>query len=79
MTLNNEAMPRLRINKLYADILRGVGTGEGRLAGLSAQLQEAKWLIKNVQQRFDTILRVSQAIVDRQRASLNMGSLPCAP
>jgi RNA polymerase sigma-54 factor len=34
---------------------------------MNAQLQEAKWLIKNMRQRFDTILRVSQAIVERQR------------
>ena len=63
-SLNAEAMPRLRINRLYAELAAG-----GRNAGkaLASQLQEARWLIKNVQQRFDTILRVSQAIVDRQR------------
>ncbi|MDO8315144.1 MAG: RNA polymerase factor sigma-54 [Rugosibacter sp.] len=75
VTLNNEAMPRLRINKLYADILRGTGSS----AGLAAQLQEAKWLIKNVQQRFDTILRVSQAIVDRQRAFFEHGAVAMRP
>ena len=37
---------------------------------LAGQLQEARWLIKNVQQRFDTILRVTQAIVDRQQQLL---------
>ena len=56
--LNREAMPRLRINRMYADILQ-----RNRGSGLAGQLQEAKWLIKNVQQRFDTILRVSQAII----------------
>lgn len=79
VTLNNEAMPRLRINKLYADILRGTGNGTGSSAGLAAQLQEAKWLIKNVQQRFDTILRVSQAIVDRQRAFFEHGAVAMRP
>lgn len=79
VTLNNEAMPRLRINKLYADILRGAGNGAGSSAGLAAQLQEAKWLIKNVQQRFDTILRVSQAIVDRQRAFFDHGAVAMRP
>jgi hypothetical protein len=48
----------------------------GRLAG---QLQEAKWLIKNVQQRFDTILRVSQAIVDRQKAFFDHGEVAMRP
>jgi RNA polymerase sigma-54 factor len=65
VSLNRDAMPRLRINRLYADILQRHRSGGNTSAGLAGQLQEAKWLIKNVQQRFDTILRVSQAIVDR--------------
>ncbi len=75
--LNPEAMPRLRINRLYADILqRGRNTGSQQL---SSQLQEAKWLIKNVQQRFDTILRVSQSIVDRQRNFFEHGEVAMRP
>jgi RNA polymerase sigma-54 factor len=75
--LNQEAMPRLRINRLYADLLRRQrGSGGGNLSG---QLQEAKWLIKNVQQRFDTIARVSQAIVDRQRAFFDHGEVAMRP
>lgn len=77
VSLNNEAMPRLRINRLYADILRRHHGGSS--AGLATQLQEAKWLIKNVQQRFDTILRVSQAIVDRQRAFFDHGAVAMRP
>ncbi len=73
-SLNREAMPRLRINRLYADILQ-----RNRGSGLAGQLQEAKWLIKNVQQRFDTILRVSQAIVDRQRAFFDHGEVAMRP
>ena len=82
-SLNGEAMPRLRINRLYADILqrhRGSGGAAGNsAASLASQLQEAKWLIKNVQQRFDTILRVSQAIVDRQRAFFDHGEVAMRP
>ena len=74
-TLNPDAMPRLRINRLYAEIAAGA-----RSAGsLSTQLQEARWLIKNVQQRFETILRVSQAIVDRQRHFLEHGEVAMRP
>jgi len=76
-TLNQEAMPRLRINRLYANILQRNRNGSG--AGLASQLQEAKWLIKNVQQRFETILRVSQAIVDRQRQFLDHGEVAMRP
>ncbi len=75
--LNPEAMPKLRINRLYADILqRNRDAGHQQLTG---QLQEARWLIKNVQQRFDTILRVSQAIVDRQRHFFEHGEVAMRP
>jgi RNA polymerase sigma-54 factor len=79
VSLNREAMPRLRINRLYADILHRHRGGNGSTGGLATQLQEAKWLIKNVQQRFDTILRVSQAIVDRQRAFFDHGEVAMRP
>jgi len=76
-SLNREAMPRLRINKMYADILQASrGNGGQHLAG---QLQEARWLIKNVQQRFDTILRVTQAIVDRQKNFFEHGEVAMRP
>ena len=71
-------MPKLKINRLYADILQGQ-RGNGAAGGLAGQLQEAKWLIKNVQQRFDTILRVSQAIVDRQRQFFDYGEVAMRP
>jgi RNA polymerase sigma-54 factor len=74
-SLNPDAMPRLRINRLYAEIAAAARSG----AGLSSQLQEARWLIKNVQQRFDTILRVSQAIIDRQRHFLEHGEVAMRP
>jgi len=74
-SLNADAMPRLRINRLYAEIAAAARNG----TGLSSQLQEARWLIKNVQQRFDTILRVSQAIVERQRHFLEHGEVAMRP
>ena len=76
-SLNPDAMPRLRLNRLYADILQ-----RNREAGhpqLASQLQEARWLIKNVQQRFDTILRVSQAIVERQPHFFEHGEVAMRP
>ncbi|HEY7673920.1 MAG TPA: RNA polymerase factor sigma-54 [Burkholderiales bacterium] len=76
-SLNRDAMPKLRINRMYADILQGQ---RGQSGGhLSQQLQEARWLIKNVQQRFETILRVSQAIVDRQRHFFEHGEVAMRP
>ena len=75
VSLNREVMPKLRVNAMYANILKQ-SKGEG---SLSSQLQEAKWLIKNMRQRFDTILRVSEAIVDRQRNFFSHGEVAMRP
>ncbi len=75
-TLNPSVMPRLRVNDAYAQILK---RNRGAAPGLSGQLQEARWLIKNLQQRFETILRVAQAIVDRQRAFFSHGAVAMRP
>ncbi|MDP2828557.1 MAG: RNA polymerase factor sigma-54 [Sulfuricellaceae bacterium] len=75
--LNREAMPKLRVNRMYANILQRQ-RGEGS-QNLSSQLQEARWMIKNIQQRFDTILRVSQAIVDRQKRFFEHGEVAMRP
>lgn len=75
-SLNPEAMPKLRINRLYASLLAGARNSSGSMSG---QLQEARWLIKNVQQRFETILRVSQAIIDRQRHFFEHGEVAMRP
>lgn len=75
--LNTDAMPRLRVNQIYANILQQ--RDEKNAQQMSTQLQEARWFIKNLQQRFDTILRVSQAIVDRQRHFLEFGEIAMRP
>jgi RNA polymerase sigma-54 factor len=76
-SLNEAAMPKLRVNRIYADIL--ARTRDASTQQLAAQLQEAKWLIRNVQQRFETILRVSQAIVERQRRFFEHGEVAMRP
>ena len=76
-TLNPDVMPRLRINDLYAQAIRGQRNGSA--AGLSTRLQEARWFMKNILQRFDTILRVSQAIVERQKGFFSHGEIAMKP
>ncbi|MDR2875454.1 MAG: RNA polymerase factor sigma-54 [Methylobacillus sp.] len=76
-SLNQDAMPRLRINQLYADILRR--NRDHSSPTLMHQMQEAKWMIKNIRQRFSTILRVSQAVVDRQRNFFEHGEIAMRP
>jgi RNA polymerase sigma-54 factor len=75
--LNPEVMPRLRVHDIYAGALKQ-HKGEGSQA-LSQRLQEARWFIKNIQQRFDTILRVSNAIVERQKSFFVHGELAMRP
>ena len=73
--LNPEVLPRLRINSLYAELLRRSREG----GGLSGQLQEARWFVRNVQQRFETIERVAQAVVERQQNFFSHGELGMRP
>ena len=75
--LNPDVMPKLRVHDVYANALRG-SKGDSA-AGLQQRLQEARWFIKNIQQRFDTILRVSSAIVERQKNFLIHGELAMRP
>ena len=74
-TLNPDVMPKLRVSDLYAQAIRGQRGG----GNLSARLQEARWFIRNIQQRFDTIQRVSQAIVERQKAFFTHGEIAMKP
>ena len=75
--LNAEVMPRLRVHDIYAGAIKS-HKGEGHQA-LQQRLQEARWFIKNIQQRFDTILRVSNAIVERQKNFFVHGELAMRP
>ena len=76
-TLNPDVMPKLRINDLYAQAIRGQRNGSA--SGLSARLQEARWFMKNILQRFETIQRVSQAIVERQKGFFSHGEIAMKP
>ncbi|MCS6995578.1 MAG: RNA polymerase factor sigma-54 [Casimicrobiaceae bacterium] len=75
--LNPAAVPRLKINSTYVELLQR--HKNGRSVPLSSQLQEARWLVKNVAQRFETILRVSSEIVRRQQAFFEHGEVAMRP
>jgi len=82
--LNPDVMPKLRINDMYAQVLRqhrggSRGSGDNGSATLSARLQEARWFVKNILQRFETIQRVSQAIVERQKGFFSHGEIAMKP
>ena len=81
VVLNPDVMPKLRINDLYAQAIRHSrgSAANGAGAALSSRLQEARWFMKNIQQRFDTIQRVSQAIVERQKSFFTHGEIAMKP
>ncbi|MBH2019834.1 RNA polymerase factor sigma-54 [Polaromonas sp.] len=77
VSLNSDVMPRLRVHDIYASALKQSKGQSGQ--ALQQRLQEARWFIKNIQQRFDTILRVSNAIVERQKNFFTHGELAMRP
>jgi RNA polymerase sigma-54 factor len=77
VTLNPSVVPKVRLNRMYADLFQS--HRDARHSDLAAQLQEARWTVRNVEQRFATILRVAQAIVRRQRYFLDYGELAMKP
>jgi RNA polymerase sigma-54 factor len=60
--VNRSIAPRLRVNQTYAELLRG----DNKHANLKTQLQEARWLVRSLEIRHDTLLKVATCIVERQ-------------
>ncbi len=75
--LHPAATPRIRLNAQYASIVsRNEG---GQCNGLTAQLQEAKWLMRSIEQRANTIEKTAAAIVARQQAFFEHGDIGLQP
>ncbi|QIQ22506.1 RNA polymerase factor sigma-54 [Zophobihabitans entericus] len=69
--LSNDNLPNLRINQQYAALEKLANETDGQF--IRAHLQEANWLIKSVENRQDTLLRVSHFIVEHQQAFFEFG------
>jgi RNA polymerase sigma-54 factor len=74
VTLNAERLPRLRVNGMYE---RALSSHAHR--ALRDQLQEARWLVRGIEMRHDTLLRTGRAIFERQAAFLERGEEGMAP
>jgi RNA polymerase sigma-54 factor len=72
VVLNEEGIPRLRVNALYRSLLRGSGDDDARQY-VDQKLRSALWLIKSVDQRQRTLRKVTQSIVKFQRDFLDRG------
>ncbi|MCE4536290.1 RNA polymerase factor sigma-54 [Pelomonas sp. P7] len=75
--LNPAIVPKVRLNQVYAKLFQRHRTPGN--AELGAHLQEARWTLRNVEQRFSTILDVAEAIVRRQQAFLDYGPMAMKP
>lgn len=76
-SLNPIIVPKVRVNQVYAEMYRRQRCASN--PELAAHLQEARWMVRNVEQRFATILSVAQAIVKRQRQFLEYGPMAMKP
>jgi RNA polymerase sigma-54 factor len=77
VSINSAIYPRIRVNQQYAEHFRRVREGSTPL--LAQHLQEARWLVRNLEQRFLTIQRVAEAVVTRQRNFFEYGDLAMRP
>jgi len=76
-SINPEVIPRIHVSRFYASIIKGGREGGG--SPVSQQLREARWLVRNIEQRFQTIQRVAQAIVDHQSRFFDYGAMAMKP
>ncbi|WP_205860788.1 RNA polymerase factor sigma-54 [Escherichia coli] len=70
--LNSDSIPRLQINQHYASMCNNA-RNDGDTQFIRSNLQDAKWLIKSLESRNDTLLRVSRCIVEQQQAFFEQG------
>ncbi|EGM8047292.1 RNA polymerase factor sigma-54 [Escherichia coli] len=70
--LNSDSIPRLQINQYYASMCNNA-RNDGDSQFIRSNLQDAKWLIKSLESRNDTLLRVSRCIVEQQQAFFEQG------
>jgi RNA polymerase sigma-54 factor len=76
-TLNRAIVPQVRLNQTYATMFQE--HRNGRNTELAQHLQEARWTVKNIEQRFSTILMVAEAILKRQQHFLEFGAMAMKP
>ncbi|MGR8919178.1 MAG: RNA polymerase factor sigma-54 [Gammaproteobacteria bacterium] len=76
--LNPDVVPPLRVNPYYASLIKRADASEENTS-MRSHLQEARWFIKSLQSRSETLLKVASAIVERQRAFLEHGEEAMRP
>lgn len=75
LELNPATLPRVRLNRLYEQVLNDAPQGRG----LKEKLNEARWLLRGLEMRHDTLLKTTKAIFERQNAFLTQGEVAMRP
>lgn len=75
LELNPSTLPRVRLNRLYEQVLNDAPQGRG----LKEKLNEARWLLRGLEMRHETLLKTTKAIFDRQNAFLTQGEVAMKP
>ncbi len=76
--LNPDIAPRLRVNPFYSGLIRRADTSKDNVS-MKEHLQEARWFIKSLHSRNDTLLRVGRSIIARQTEFLEHGAIAMKP
>jgi RNA polymerase sigma-54 factor len=78
VNLNSDIAPKLRINPFYSALIKRADNSKDNVC-MKDHLQEAKWFIKNLHNRNDTLLRVARSIVQKQTDFLDHGPIAMKP
>ena len=78
VNLNPDIAPKLRINPFYSNLIKRADNSKDNVF-MKDHLQEAKWFIKNLHNRNDTLLRVARSIIEKQTGFLDHGSIAMKP
>ena len=78
VSLNPDVAPKLRINSVYSKMIKRADNTKENVT-MKEHLQEARWFIKSLHSRNDTLIRVAESIIDKQQGFLNHGAIAMKP
>jgi RNA polymerase sigma-54 factor len=78
VNLNPDIAPKLRVNSVYSKMIKRADSSKENVS-MKEHLQEARWFIKSLHSRNDTMLRVARSIVEKQEGFLDHGAIAMKP
>ena len=78
VSLNPDIAPKLRVNSGYSNLIKRADNSKDNVS-MKEHLQEARWFIKSLHSRNDTLLRVAKSIIEKQQAFFDHGAIAMKP